>query len=70
MTADELTDVMTRVVVALKSASVDSQQRAICACIDHFEGERQAALGNVACKEVMMKAIRSAHSLLGEYVSK
>ena len=65
LTADELTDVMARVVVALKSASVDSQQRAIGACIYNFEGERQAALGNVTCKEVMMKAIRSAHSLLG-----
>ena len=29
LTADELTDVMARVVVALKSAPVDSQQRAI-----------------------------------------
>ena len=65
LTADELTDVMARVVVALKSASVDSQQRAIGACLYNFEGERQAALGNVTCKEVMMKAIRSAHSLLG-----
>ena len=30
----------------------------------NFEGERQAAMGNLTSKAVMMKAIRSAHSLL------
>ena len=37
LTADELTDVMARVVLALESASVDSQQRAIGACLYNFE---------------------------------
>ena len=47
----------------------DVRTMVIGACLYNFEGERQAALGNVTCKEVMMKAIRSAHSLLGKSVS-
>ena len=65
LTEDELRDVMSQVVKALSSAPIEDQEKAVRSCMYNFEGERQAALGNVTCKEVMMKAIRSAHSLLG-----
>lgn len=62
---DELQDVMTNVVKPLKSAKLEHQEKAISSCLYNFEGERQAALGNMTSKAVMIKAVRASVSLLG-----
>ena len=65
LTEDELRDVMSQVVKALPSAPVEDQEKAIRSCMYNFEGERQAAMGNMTSKAVMIKAVRAAVSLLG-----
>ena len=65
LTEDELRDVMSQVVKALSSAPIEDQEKAIRSCMYNFEGERQAALGNMTSKAVMIKAVRAAVSLLG-----
>ena len=65
LTEDELRDVMSQVVKALSSAPIEDQEKAIRSCMYNFEGERQAAMGNMTSKAVMIKAVRAAVSLLG-----
>ena len=52
-----------QVVKALPSAPVEDQEKAIRSCMYNFEGERQAAMGNMTSKAVMIKAVRAAVSL-------
>ena len=47
LTEDELRDVMSQVVKALSSAPIEDQEKAIRSCMYNFEGERQAAMGNM-----------------------
>ena len=52
-----------QVVKLLPSASVEDQEKAIRSCMYNFEGERQAALGNMSSKAVMIKSVRAAACL-------
>jgi len=65
LSSDELQDVMTQAIVPLKSATVEDTTKAVNSVMYHYEGERQAALGNMTSKAVMIKAVRAAVSLLG-----
>ena len=56
---------LAQVVKPLKSAKLEHQEKAISSCLYNFEGERQAAMGNMTSKAVMIKAVRAAVSLLG-----
>eukprot|EP00967_Tisochrysis_lutea_P072369 scaffold96392_cov23-Tisochrysis_lutea.AAC.1 len=62
---DQLVDVMEQVMKKVESAPEPVRKKAISNVLYDFEGERQAAMGNLLSKPVVVKAVRAAVSLLG-----
>lgn len=62
---DELVEVMGQVMKRVPSAPEGPRKKAIANVLYDFEGERQAAMGNLLSKPVVIKAVRAAVSLLG-----
>jgi len=62
---DELVEVMENVMTKIPSAPTGPRKKAIANVLYDFEGERQAAMGNLLSKPVVVKSVRAAVSLLG-----
>lgn len=62
---DQLMDMMEKVMKKVITAPEAVRRKAISNVLYDFEGERQAAKGNLLSKPVVVKAVRAAVSLLG-----